>query len=119
MCFELVFHPRILPFDLNHYRRINVPKHVLSFECKRLLMHTSCHVILVNGGYGDWSDWSNCDCDDTEETRSRSCNNPPPINDGLTCAEQNLGDDTETRSCTTTAETCNSDDDDDNSAQRE
>ena len=53
----------------------------------------------MNGGYGAWSAWSGCDCDDTEETRTRDCDDPVPINDGYTCTEQGLGDASETRLC--------------------
>ena len=70
----------------------------------------------VNGGYGDWSDWGSCDCDDMTQTRTRSCDNPTPINDGFTCTEQSLGDASETRSCTATADECTSEDSDENAA---
>ncbi|XP_052807325.1 A disintegrin and metalloproteinase with thrombospondin motifs gon-1-like isoform X2 [Mya arenaria] len=55
----------------------------------------------VNGGWRDWSDWTSCSvtCGGGVRSRSRSCDNPKPVGEGLLCVDVD-GDrvDTETRS---------------------
>ncbi|XP_063408764.1 SCO-spondin-like [Mytilus trossulus] len=53
----------------------------------------------VNGGWTEWSIWSDCPetCDDEDLTRTRSCTNPSPENNGTVCQ----GNTTETISCHT------------------
>ena len=57
-----------------------------------------CGSSQVDGGWSDFGDWSKCsaDCGDGVQTRSRSCNNPAPANDGADC----VGEETQTRWCT-------------------
>ncbi|XP_021373389.1 SCO-spondin-like [Mizuhopecten yessoensis] len=46
----------------------------------------------VDGHWGAWSPWSKCTAGCGEEansTRSRLCNNPHPVNEGLTCSGYN------------------------------
>ena len=38
----------------------------------------------VNGGWGAWTSWSKCG-ENCQRTRSRSCNNPAPVNGGRNC----------------------------------
>jgi len=57
----------------------------------------------VNGGYSEWSIWTGCSvtCGDGTKSRGRICDNPEPQHGGLDCSEQpELGNDTETVSCT-------------------
>ncbi|XP_063408513.1 SCO-spondin-like [Mytilus trossulus] len=61
----------------------------------------SCHTAKcpVNGGWTDWSVWSDCPetCGDEDLTRSRSCTNPSPENNGKSCE----GSNSDTMSCYT------------------
>lgn len=45
----------------------------------------------VNGGWSFWTEWSSCSasCDQGTQTRNRTCSNPAPKNDGLSCAGEN------------------------------
>ena len=56
------------------------------------------YVVVVDGGWGDWSEFSACSasCGDRSEQRTRNCDNPAPQNDGSDCQ----GSGTETRVCT-------------------
>lgn len=51
----------------------------------------------VDGGWSDYTNWSDCSkpCGGGEQTRSRTCTNPVPINGGLSC----IGDAIETQTC--------------------
>lgn len=51
----------------------------------------------VNGNWSAWSDWSTCSvtCSVGVETRSRSCDNPPPQFNGHAC----VGNVTDTQPC--------------------
>ncbi|XP_063437477.1 adhesion G protein-coupled receptor B1-like [Mytilus trossulus] len=53
----------------------------------------------INGGWTEWSVWSDCPdtCGDEDLTRTRSCTNPAPENNGTVCQ----GHTSETISCTT------------------
>ena len=46
-------------------------------------------MILVNGGWTEWSDWTACSKKCGEgggiHTRTRSCSNPTPVNGGANC----------------------------------
>jgi len=55
-------------------------------------------LIPVNGGISEWSSWTTCDvtCSGGDQTKSRQCNNPTPVNGGADCVEQ-----------TTTMQRCN------------
>ncbi|XP_076085385.1 SCO-spondin-like [Mytilus galloprovincialis] len=61
----------------------------------------SCNIANcpVNGGWTEWSVWSDCPetCGDEDLTRTRSCTNPSPENNGTVCQ----GNTTETISCST------------------
>ncbi|XP_063409626.1 uncharacterized protein LOC134692921 isoform X2 [Mytilus trossulus] len=64
-----------------------------------LLIDQSFANCKVNGGWTEWSVWSDCPdtCGDEDLTRTRSCTNPPPDNNGTVCQGHTL----ETISCTT------------------
>ena len=51
-------------------------------------------LLLVNGGWGDWTSWSSCG-DDCKNTRSRYCDSPAPGNGGSDCS----GDSKESKKC--------------------
>ena len=45
-------------------------------------------LILVNGGWSNWTDWTNCSktCGfDGNQTKSRKCDNPEPQHNGTDC----------------------------------
>ena len=54
---------------------------------------------LVNGGYTSWSAWSQCSssCGVGQQSRSRTCTNPPPGPGGADCS--GLGPNSETKHC--------------------
>ncbi|XP_078382401.1 uncharacterized protein LOC144665100 [Oculina patagonica] len=58
-------------------------------------------LVLVHGGYSQWSSWSQCSqsCGGGMQHRNRSCTNPPPANGGRDCSR--LGRATELRKCNT------------------
>ena len=56
--------------------------------------------LSVHGDYSDWSSWSECTvtCGNGHVTRTRSCDNPVPSDDGRNCSS--MGPDVETQNCT-------------------
>lgn len=52
-------------------------------------------VLVIDGGFSDWSDWSTCS-DKCKQERSRDCTNPKPKNGGNHC----LGATGEEQECT-------------------
>ena len=54
---------------------------------------------IIDGDWGAWSDWEPCTaiCGTGEQSRSRSCDSPPPSGGGGDCQ----GDGQETRECNT------------------
>ena len=56
-------------------------------------------LIQVDGGWSDDDAWSECsaDCGGGTQTRTRTCTNPAPANDGADC----VGQATETQNCNT------------------
>ena len=42
----------------------------------------------VDGNWGSWGSWSSC-ASDCKKTKTRSCNNPAPVNGGKTCSGSN------------------------------
>ena len=60
--------------------------------------------MILAGNYGAWGQWGTCDCDSGNQTRSRSCNNPPPRQGGSKCVKQ--GNAAETKSCDAFAQDC-------------
>ncbi|XP_031566332.1 uncharacterized protein LOC116301420 [Actinia tenebrosa] len=50
-------------------------------------------------GWSDWASWSSCSatCGGGSQSRTRTCTNPPPANDGRSCE----GTSSETKSCAT------------------
>ena len=57
------------------------------------------HECPVDGGWSEFGDWSQCsaDCGGGTQTRTRTCTNPAPANEGADC----VGDATETQDCNT------------------
>lgn len=53
--------------------------------------------LKVDGGWSAWSAWGKCsnNCGRGQETRTRTCTNPPPQNGGADC----VGSGTESRDC--------------------
>ena len=53
----------------------------------------------VNGGHTSWSAWSQCSssCGVGQQSRSRTCTNPPPGPGGADCSS--LGPNSETKQC--------------------
>ena len=53
------------------------------------------------GGYTLWGAWETCSvsCGVGTQRRTRTCTNPPPAGGGLICLQQNLGFDTDIRTC--------------------
>ena len=56
-------------------------------------------IFAVNGGYSAWTAYGDCSktCGGGEQTRERTCTNPPPQYGGKDCSE--LGPSSSTRSC--------------------
>ena len=56
-------------------------------------------LIALDGYWSTWGSWSDSseDCGTGTQTRTRSCDDPAPLNDGDTC----LGSSTDTQSCNT------------------
>ncbi|XP_063675690.1 semaphorin-5B-like [Bolinopsis microptera] len=59
--------------------------------------------VAIDGGWSDYSDWGACSagCGKGTQTRSKTCNNPPPANGGKDCG----GEAVESRECMDSA-TC-------------
>ena len=59
--------------------------------------------VHIDGGYTTWTAWSTCSVScgssDAVHTRSRSCTNPRPLNNGLNCTQQALGGTVEVQPC--------------------
>ncbi|KAL9988946.1 hypothetical protein ACROYT_G003444 [Oculina patagonica] len=55
----------------------------------------------VDGGYSPWSSFGECSvtCGNGVQKRERSCNNPAPMFDGLSCDKLELGPSVETKEC--------------------
>lgn len=49
-------------------------------------------IILVDGGWSDWSPWTACSksCGKGQKYRRRECNSPKPINGGAICEGSNF-----------------------------
>ena len=70
-----------LPFFCFFYKTSPTP----SFD---FINHLSIAVILpVAGNFSEWSDWGPCSssCGTGTQNRTRTCTNPPPINNGSDC----------------------------------
>ena len=63
------------------------PNKVIHRLTDRLFL--SLNAILVNGGFTEWSEYSACSttCGKGEQTRTRSCTNPPPSGGGKGCGK--------------------------------
>ena len=68
-------------------------------ECAGLPTEVGSCILVVNGGWSEWSSYSSCsaECGGGTRTRTRTCTNPAPLNGGTYCP----GDATETSSCNT------------------
>ena len=68
-------------------------------QVNRLLFFIFLSILLVNGGYSDWGPYGECSktCGGGEQTRIRTCTNPPPSHDGEDCS--GLGPDSSTKKC--------------------
>lgn len=60
---------------------------------------TISNIVLLDGGYGEWSKWSECSrsCGRGENLRTRLCNNPTPSGGGKNCSQ--LGSAKESQPC--------------------
>ena len=76
--------------------------HIVRHYEKYRIVATYVHKIVnlaisVNGGWSAFGPWNVCSktCDGGQQTRTRSCSNPPPWNGGTQC----VGTSQETKSC--------------------
>ncbi|KAJ8300893.1 hypothetical protein KUTeg_022412 [Tegillarca granosa] len=69
--------------------------------CKAGYKGSFCETDVVNGNWNSWQQWSECSksCDIGIRSRNRSCDNPPPDDEGSYC----VGNNTQTQSCNTDA----------------
>ncbi|XP_070552543.1 fibropellin-1-like [Ptychodera flava] len=61
-----------------------------------------CDIKIVNGSWSVWSDWSECtaSCDGGTYFKTRTCDDPPPLNGGLDCqGESNVTEPCNTEEC--------------------
>ncbi|XP_060077181.1 sushi, von Willebrand factor type A, EGF and pentraxin domain-containing protein 1-like [Ylistrum balloti] len=58
-----------------------------------------CEELIVHGQWAEWGDWTPCNatCNVGQQTRIRTCSNPPPGPDGNNCT----GNDQEIQACNT------------------
>ena len=58
-----------------------------------------CFILIVNGGYGNWSNFTECtkSCGIGVQYRNRSCDKPVPMHGGRNCII--LGNATESATC--------------------
>ena len=70
-----------------------------SLQVHRVLLFILSSILVVNGGYSDWGPYDGCSktCGGGQQTRKRTCTNPPPSHDGEDCS--GLGPDSSTREC--------------------
>ena len=60
------------------------------------------YLILVDGGFSEWSSWTSCTatCDGGRHNRSRSCTDPAPMYLGADCVgAEEEEDDCNTQNC--------------------
>ena len=71
---------------------------VLSCVYELIVIVKLRHVLVIDGGLGNWTEWTKCSasCGEGFQERERSCNNPVPENGGASCPQDEL---TETRAC--------------------
>lgn len=78
---------------------------VLIFRGGKKMLSLSCFLklyiffLLVDGGWSSWGTWNGCSvtCGGGSQTRTRTCNNPPPSGGGENCR----GSSSELQSCNT------------------
>ncbi|XP_050407905.1 coadhesin [Patella vulgata] len=81
-------------------RQASVSSSRKQINCNKIRRRQACSKCCsVDGNWGQWSEFNPCSvtCGEGTQSRSRSCDNPPPAYDGADCN----GDGTETRSCNT------------------
>ena len=63
-----------------------------------LCLVVPCCLVSVDGGWSEWTVWTDCSvtCGTGSQSRSRTCNNPVPVSNGLDCD----GELTDTQVCT-------------------
>ena len=96
-------------FDFVEYKVISIPQLSFSFMFTVMLEtyarksppKTEIYFILVtvDGGFSSWGPYGKCSksCGGGQQTRERTCTNPPPANGGKDCSE--LGPSTSSRKC--------------------
>ena len=59
---------------------------ILNFQIEKIL-YLAYSVLLVNGGWGEWSSWTECpvNCGSGHRNRTRLCDNPVPQIGGYDC----------------------------------
>ena len=70
-------------------------------ECVGETSQTVACTIECNGGYSDWSQWNTCSatCGGGTMSRTRTCTNPTPSANGVSCVDGGLGEPSETNAC--------------------
>ena len=103
-------------FELNLYLELTVPQVSDCGPLGRLFFkmtntdalwtHGYFCLFLADGNWGEWGSWGSCSatCGNLTGTytRSRSCDDPEPANNGLYCE----GNATETDACTGSSDAC-------------
>ena len=75
----------------------NITLNFYPYSCIQLWFLTDEIPFLTDGGWTEWSEWDNCTlaCGGGNQTRTRTCDNPPPEHKGEDCGADN----SETQAC--------------------
>ena len=81
------------------------------YSQKTIQIFFSLVLVIINGNWGQWTDTTTCTktCGSGTLTRTRLCNDPAPLNNGLQCAVESGGSalvETFTIQCNTQACSC-------------